>query len=69
MAHDIKTNTLHTGLTKTEVEGVLGEPDSNKADVHEYNLGFCSGLRIDLDTLDVHFNSEGRLIKIQVVQH
>jgi hypothetical protein len=69
MAHDIKTNIPRTGLTKTEVEGLLGEPDFNKAEVHEYNLGFCSGLRIDLDTLDVHFDSEGKLTEVYVVQH
>jgi hypothetical protein len=69
MAHDIKTNILRSGLIKTEVEGLLGEPDFNKTDIHEYNLGFCSGFRIDNDTLDVHFDSEGKLAKVYVVQH
>ena len=69
MAHDIKTNVLRAGLAKMEVKSLLGEPDSSRADVHEYFLGMCSGLRIDFDTLDVHFDSEGRLMKVQVVQH
>lgn len=69
MAHDIKTNILRAGLTKTEVERLLGAPDFNRADINEYFLGMCSGLRIDFDTLDVHFNPEGRLVKVQVVQH
>jgi hypothetical protein len=69
MAHDIKTNILRTGLTKTEVERLLGEPDFNRIDVHEYFLGTCSGFQIDFDTLDVQFDSEGRLVKVQVVQH
>ena len=69
MAHDIKTNILRAGLTKIEVEKLLGAPDSNRADVHEYFLGMCSGLRIDFDTLDVHFDSNGRLSTVQVVQH
>jgi hypothetical protein len=69
MAHDLKTNILRTGLTKAEVEKLLGEPDSNRVTFHEYFLGMCSGLRIDFDTLDVHFDSEGRLVKVQVVQH
>jgi hypothetical protein len=69
MAHDLKTNILRTGLTKAEVEKLLGEPDSSRVTFHEYFLGMCSGLRIDFDTLDVHFNSEGRLVKVQVVQH
>jgi hypothetical protein len=69
MAHDIKTHILRAGVTKTEVEKRLGAPDSVKADVHEYFLGMCSGMRIDFDTLDVHFNPEGRVMKVQVVQH
>lgn len=69
MAHDIKTNILRAGLAKTEVERLLGKPDSNRGDVHEYLLGMCSGLRIDFDTLDVQFDSEGRLMEVQVVQH
>ncbi len=69
MAHDIKTNVLRIGMTKPEVENLLGQPDAIEAETHEYFLGMCSGLRIDMDTLDVHFNSEGQLTKIQVVQH
>jgi hypothetical protein len=69
MAHDIKTNILHAGLAKTEVENLLGKPDSNRSNVHEYLLGMCSGLRIDFDTLDVQFDSKGRLLEVQVVQH
>lgn len=69
MAHDIRTNVLRAGLAKTEVKTLLGEPDFSRADVHEYILGACSGFRIDIDTLDVHFDSEGRLTKVQVVQH
>jgi hypothetical protein len=69
MAHDIKTNILRAGLTKTEVERLLGAPDSNSDDINAYSLGMCSGLRIDFDSLDVHFNPEGRLVKVQVVQH
>ena len=69
MAHDLKTNILRAGLAKTEVEKLLGQPESNRADVHEYDLGMCSGFRIDFDTLDIQFDSEGRLMKVQVVQH
>jgi outer membrane protein assembly factor BamE (lipoprotein component of BamABCDE complex) len=69
MAYDLKTNILRAGLTKTEVEKLLGEPDANRANFHEYLLGMCSGLRIDFDTLDVHFDSDGKLVKVQVVQY
>lgn len=69
MTHDLKTNILRAGLKKMEVEKLLGEPDSKKATAHEYLLGMCSGLRFDFDTLDVHFDSEGKLVKVQIVQH
>lgn len=69
MADDLRTNILRAGLTRTEVENLLGAPDSVKADVHEYFLGMCSGFRIDFDTLDVHFTPEGRVQVVRVVQH
>jgi hypothetical protein len=70
MAHDIKTNVLRVGLTEAEVEKLLGPPDHiTESETHEYFLGMCSGLRIDFDTLDIHFDSEGRLLKVEVVQH
>ena len=69
MAHDIKTNVLRVGQTKTEVEKLLGAPDSDRRGYHEYLLGMCSGLRIDFDTLDVHFDAANRLVNVQVIQH
>ena len=69
MAQDIKTKVLRTGMTRAEVEKLLGPPDLVRDEYHEYLLGMCSGLRIDFDTLDVHFDSGGRLAKVQTVQH
>lgn len=69
MAHDIRTNILHKGLTQAEVEKLLGAPDSTKNEVHSYFLGMCSGLRIDFDTLDVHFTPAGKLLEVQILQH
>lgn len=69
MAHDIKTNVLHVGLARANVEQLLGAPDIVKDETYEYFLGMCSGLRIDFDTLDVQFDSEGRVLKVEVVQH
>jgi len=69
MAHDIKTNILRAGQTTNEVETILGMPDSIKGSVHEYNLGMCSGLRIDFDSLDVHFNTVGQVDGVYIVQH
>ena len=69
MAHDIRTNILHAGQTLGEVEALLGKPDIDKGEIKEYFLGMCSGLRIDFDTLDVHFNAEGKLTTVHTVQH
>ncbi len=69
MAHDLKTNILRVGLTKADVEKLLGQPDSNRASIYEYLLGMCSGFRIDFDTLDVHFDSDSKVVKVYVVQH
>ncbi len=69
MAHDVKTDVLRVGLTRAEVEKLLGPPDLIKVETHEYFLGMCSGFRIDFDTLDIHFDSGGRLLKVEVVQH
>ena len=69
MAHDIRTNVLRAGQSQGEVEKLLGKPDSDKGTVQEYFLGMCSGLRIDFDTLDVHFNAAGKITSVHVVQH
>ena len=69
MAHDIRAKILRVGQSSNEVESILGKPDSIKGSVHEYLLGMCSGLRIDFDTLDVHFNTAGKLTSVHVVQH
>jgi hypothetical protein len=69
MAYDITTNVLRVGLPKTEVERLLGVPDYKRANAYAYFLGMCSGLRMDFDTLDVHFDSQGGLVKTSVVQH
>lgn len=69
MAYDIKTNVLPAGLSEMAVKRLLGEPDSTRGNTYEYLLGMCSGLRIDFDTLDVKFDSDGRLIDVQITQH
>lgn len=69
MAHDVKTDVLRAGLTKPEVEKLLGPPDLIKVTTHEYFLDRCSGFRIDFNNLDVHFDSGGRLLKVELVQH
>jgi hypothetical protein len=69
MADDIRKNVLRVGQSADEIERVLGRPNFIRNGVHEYYLGMCSGLRIDLDTLDIHFDDSKRLKLVQVVQH
>ncbi|WP_138516549.1 hypothetical protein [Rhodoferax bucti] len=69
MAHDIKTNILRAGQTTHDVEALLGKPDIIKDSVHQYYLGMCSGLRIDFDSLDIHFNTDGQIEGVYIVQH
>jgi hypothetical protein len=69
MAHDIKTNILRPGQSTHDVEALLGKPDIIRDSVHQYYLGMCSGLRIDFDSLDVHFNTDGQVEGVYIVQH
>lgn len=69
MAGDIRSRVLHTGMSKTEVEALIGPPDSTRDGVLEYFLGMCSGLRIDFDTLDVHLDADGKVKNVLIVQH
>jgi hypothetical protein len=69
MANDIKTNVLRVSQSRSEVEKLLGKPDAKRGAVYEYGLGMCSGLRVDFDTLDVHFSPEGTLTSVFIIQH
>lgn len=69
MANDIQMNVLRVGQTSNEVHGLLGRPDSVRDGVDGYFLGMCSGLRIDFDSLDIHFDNNNRLTLVQIVQH
>jgi hypothetical protein len=69
MAIDLQTTILLPGLAKAEVKRLLGAPDYAEANVAEYALGMCSGLGIDLDTLNVHFDAGDKVAGVQIVQH
>ena len=69
MAHDLRSRVLRKEQSQNEVKALLGEPDNVKTTHFEYFLGMCSRLRIDFDTLDVHFSTEGKLVNIAIVQH
>jgi outer membrane protein assembly factor BamE (lipoprotein component of BamABCDE complex) len=70
MADDLRKNHLYSGMTKKQVLELLGEPDFEKqSHVFKYVLGGWSGFRIDYDSLDIYFDSAGRLTKTRIVQH
>ena len=69
MANDIKNRILKSGLPRADVKGLLGQPDVEKPGKFEYNLGMCSGLRIDFDSLNVYFNESGVVESVSIVQH
>lgn len=69
MADDIKNLLLRKGMTKLELEQQLGKTDYEFPLKYQYVLGMCSGLGLDYDTLDIYFDSEGKLIDTAISQH
>ena len=70
MFDDLSKRHLRKGLSKKDVEDLLGPADlKSEIDLWSYNLGMWSGFRVDYDSLDLKFNGEGRLVKFYRVQH
>lgn len=70
MYEDLVENHLSKGMSKTEIFGLLGQPDfQNTEDLMSYNLGMWSGMRIDYDSLDLKFTADGGLVEFCRVQH
>ena len=70
MARDVERIVLSRSMSKAEVLSLLGEPDFSKDQaVFRYNLGAWSGFRIDYDSLDMHFDHEGKAVEVRIVQH
>jgi len=70
MADDLRRKHLPRGMAKEQVIELLGEPEYEKSSqVLKYNLGMWSGIRFDYDTLDIYFDSSGRLTETRIVQH
>ncbi|MGJ0483877.1 MAG: hypothetical protein ACR65R_05000 [Methylomicrobium sp.] len=70
MYEDLMENYLHKGMSKSKVIGLLGQPDfQDTGMLMSYNLGMWSGMRIDYDSLDLHFSKSGELTKYYRVQH
>jgi len=70
MVGDLRSRHLEAGMSREAVEELLGKPDwATYEYVWQYNLGMYSGYRIDYDSLDIHFDDDGRLSHIEIVQH
>jgi hypothetical protein len=72
MVGDLKKNYLIKNVTtKKDVKQFLGEPEYlNHIDSgFRYDIGMCTGFKIDYDTLDIFFDKDDKIIDIFVVQH
>lgn len=69
MAADIRERIISVGMSKMQVQAVLGKPDHDTPTESRYVLGMCSGMRIDYDDLHIYFNSSGTVISTKIIQH
>jgi len=69
MAYDIRDRVLRSGMAAQQVLGLLGRPDFHSPAEFRYVLGMCSGLGFDYDDLHVFFNPQGRVERVQIIQH
>lgn len=70
MAGDIKDRILTRDMVREDVILQLGQPDGKSTEQeYQYMLGMCSGLQIDVDTLNVYFDASGHYSQSRTVQH
>jgi hypothetical protein len=68
MQRDLEQNHLKLGMTRAQVNTLLGEPQSNEK-VLSYYLGFCSPFGIDGESLELEFDDRDKLIEVRTLQH
>jgi hypothetical protein len=65
MYRDLEKNHLIVGAPKTTVNDLIGEPTlTAKNNCFDYELGYCSGVKIDTDYLRVCFDSSEKVTNI-----
>jgi outer membrane protein assembly factor BamE (lipoprotein component of BamABCDE complex) len=69
MATDIRERIISVGMSKQQVQAVLGNPDHDTPSESRYVLGMCSGMGIDYDDLHIYFNSNGTVVSTKIIQH
>jgi hypothetical protein len=75
MFGDLRNRYLRPGTAKARVIELLGTPDFGSEGVKDGNkcqrwhLGYCSGFKIDLDSLNVCFDAADRVTHVFRLQH
>jgi hypothetical protein len=75
MFGDLRNRYLRPGTSKARVIELLGKPDFGSEGVKDgnkcqrWNLGFCSGFKVDLDSLNVCFDKADRVTDVFHLQH
>lgn len=70
MFRDLQKNHLPVGLSRSEVELKIGNGSyDQQRNCVSYPLGMCSGLGIDLDSLNVCYNNENRVLSVTHFQN
>jgi len=68
MANDVIAKLARLGQPRPAVEAALGPPQDMHGEIAEYELGMCSGLRIDFDSLYIEY-ADGKVLRAYLVQH
>lgn len=70
MAEDLQRELRWRRPARDEVIAMLGKPDSTSGTNQlSYDLGMCSGLRIDYDTFEIRFDPSGKVSDAFMQQH
>lgn len=68
MAEHLRSKVLHSNMGRADIEGLLGPPSRKSDEEYMYVLGWCSGFRMDLDSLHIYFNKDGRYKSSSILQ-
>jgi len=72
MVRDLTRSYLRLGMSRSDVIALLGNPQPGSLPVKtslSYDLGMCSGFRMDYDALVLSFNDRDALIDIRTKHH
>jgi hypothetical protein len=74
MVHDLQRHHLRPGTPREKVIELLGSSDwplygSEPPGTLKYVLGMHSGFGMDVDTMDIFFDEQGFLTRVEFTQH